>query len=172
MGRVRSGHGHQGLLTSCALRLGKPHQNDTISDALLSPGSATARGPILVLSLSRRAPFGDQLDVPPDQDPSTDALFKGDMNRDPERLHRIETSDFRPSEAFFAFPDVRAVSASYPLRAPRETASCPREVEPLRATRLLRNQPYGLSLGFAGEILLSDSCNQLTDTSTRGPDDS
>lgn len=122
-----------------------------------------------MLSLSAKASFEAQRDVPPNQDPSPNALFKGAMHQDPERLHRIEPRIFVRVRLRLRSLDVCALSVSHPLHSPRETPSCPREGRPLRATRLPRHWPCGRLLRLAGEILLSDFCNQLSDTSTRGP---
>jgi hypothetical protein len=74
-------------------------------------------------------------------------LFKGAIREDPERLHRIEPRIFVRVRLSSRFLDSCALSASHPLRSPRKSPSCPREDRPHRATRSLRQTPFGFFLG-------------------------
>jgi len=125
-----------------------------------------------VPSLSGQASFEAQLDVPPNQDPSRSALFRGTMHQDPERLHRIEPRIFvRVKPRSRSLNRLRAFGLAPSSLAARNTllskggstATCYPFASPL-AFRLL-SRP-------TGEILLSDFCNQLSSTSTREPFDS
>jgi hypothetical protein len=100
------------------------------------------------------------------------ALFKGILHQDPERLHRLEPRMFVRVRPFSRSLDVHALLASHPLRSPREKPSCPKgglsaTSYPIALTSALR-----LPSSLAGEMLLTDFCNQLSDTSTREPFDS
>lgn len=125
-----------------------------------------------MLSLSSQTSFEAHLDVPPNQDPSRSALFRGTKHQDPERLHRIEPRIFvrvKPrsrsldrSRALGLAPS--SLAASQPLLSKGgPTATC----YPFASTSALR-----LHSRLAGEILLTDFCNQLSSTSTREPFDS
>jgi hypothetical protein len=99
-------------------------------------------------------------------------LFKGTLHQDPERLHRIEPRIFvrvRPSSRFL---DSCALLASHPLRSPRESFFLSKGRSTATRYPFALKSALRLLSGLAGEILLSDFCNQLSDTSTREPLDS
>jgi hypothetical protein len=94
------------------------------------------------------------------------------VHQDPERLHRIEPRIFvrvRPSSRFL---DSCAFLASHPLRSPRESFFLSKGGTTATRYPFASKSALRLLSWLAGEILLSDFCNQLSDTSTREPLDS
>jgi hypothetical protein len=99
-------------------------------------------------------------------------LFKGTKHRDPERLHRIEPRIFVRVKPFSRALDDYALSGLAPSSLAARNTLLSKGGSTVTRYPLASTSALRLLSGLTGEILLSDFCNELSDTSTREPFDS